>query len=130
MMCDCPMAGYCERHKMNKTEKDHALCNTPDGFKFFEIVRGNRAKKNIVQKVVSYGTAVIKDVLNGQVPATPDTIKTRLDICSACPLLDGTRHCMSCGCPVDSKVTFPLEVCPEGKWGAETTGKKCGSCGS
>ena len=26
--CECPLAGWCERHKINKTEHLHGLCRT------------------------------------------------------------------------------------------------------
>jgi len=35
--CECPMATYCERHKINKTARMHELCQTrPDYFDAFD----------------------------------------------------------------------------------------------
>lgn len=30
--CVCPIAGYCERHKVNKSEHWHSLCQTRDKY--------------------------------------------------------------------------------------------------
>ena len=39
--CECQIAGYCSRHKCNKTEHFHKLCRTrPDYFALYEEGRG------------------------------------------------------------------------------------------
>lgn len=39
--CECPLAGYCTRHGMNKTSHYHRLCeNHPGYFKMWEEGRG------------------------------------------------------------------------------------------
>lgn len=38
--CECPIAGYCERHKVTKTEHWHKLCQRDDYFTAWEEGRG------------------------------------------------------------------------------------------
>lgn len=39
--CECPLAGFCNRHQMNKTEHYHKLCQGHPGyFKMWEECRG------------------------------------------------------------------------------------------
>ena len=39
--CECPMAGYCNRHKVEKSNHLHKLCQTHSGyFKLREECKG------------------------------------------------------------------------------------------
>ena len=57
--CDCPLAGWCARHKMNKLPHFHVLCKTHIGyFEQYEEGYGpgqNAAKPN---RVIGLGDAV------------------------------------------------------------------------
>ena len=93
-------------------------------------------RANIFTKAKNFAKAVVKHTYNGFGETTPEVQQTRLSICNSCPLLITNLpmpECSSCGCPVEQKVKWPLEQCPEGKWGAESTNKPkrstgCSSC--
>lgn len=41
----------------------------------------------------------------------------RKKICEECDYFKPIRRqCKDCGCPIDSKVSEPMEECPQGKW--------------
>lgn len=42
----------------------------------------------------------------------------RLSLCTLCPSRNNDR-CGECGCYIEVKASWPAEVCPLGKWGAE-----------
>lgn len=47
--CECPLAGFCNRHGVNKTEAMHKLCQTKDEFfQAWEECRGPRQTEDCV----------------------------------------------------------------------------------
>lgn len=91
---------------------------------------------SIFTKAKNFTKAVIKHTYNGLGHTSKEEQDKRLDICKSCPLLVANLpmpECGKCGCPVEQKVKWPLEECPEGKWGKEkprktTRSTGCSSC--
>lgn len=72
---------------------------------------------SLASRVVSYGTAVVRDTLAGRPRRTPEEQAAILAICRECPAF---RHsdetCSRCGCPIAQKSPLGREHCPVGKW--------------
>lgn len=116
--CECPLAGYCNRHKLTKGEATFKMCQTQDGFLQFEKLAGNIKEPNIISKILNYGKTQVSNVLNGFQKVSKDIEQNRLDICSSCPLnVNGT--CIDCGCIIQEKVKLSVSFCPQGKWGTD-----------
>lgn len=60
--CECPLAGYCKRHDMNKNVHYHALCSNHQGyFRMWEEGRGPGQNSDIAHKQQSTaGSTVCK----------------------------------------------------------------------
>lgn len=73
--------------------------------------------KTLASSMTSWAASGFKTV-------SKETLKSRLDTCSTCPLWDptafgGTGRCTKCGCSTQAKLRLAHEKCPEGKWGPE-----------
>ncbi len=75
-----------------------------------------------MQYIINYVRAIIrlpfflKAVLTSK-PASLDTAKARLQVCSSCDRLDIlTRQCRECWCFIRMKVQWLDEICPLKKW--------------
>jgi len=54
----------------------------------------------------------------GEILASSDTIKKRLEICEKCPSKTGVR-CRDCGCYLSLKTGIKAAECPLKKWARE-----------
>ena len=71
---------------------------------------------NIVSQMSNLAKDLHKVVLNGgPIVAPPETIKVRMDTCSACEFYKNSR-CAKCGCFMEVKVKLLSLECPIGKW--------------
>ncbi len=131
--CECPLAGFCQRHGVEKSSHLHKLCQNHIGYyNLWEQCRGPKqnpsdcTKASIPEKVELPSTmemaknlavSTAKHVANGMQNITPEKQKERLDICSTCPFLveDGSR-CAKCGCFLEVKTKWASSSCPIGKW--------------
>jgi hypothetical protein len=65
----------------------------------------------------SLGTTRPWHILTGELRASDEVAKSRLDICKACPeFLNLTHQCKKCGCLMNLKVKLQDSGCPIGKW--------------
>ncbi len=132
--CSCPIAGYCERHKMRKTAVNHRICQTNDRQRAtwdYIAATGKSPhgeRPSIVRAAYNFSLATIKHVASGGAMVPDDEINRRLDICQACPSgrFDGSicNH-LNCGCSIQSqrflsKLAWASEGCPDGHWGPTT----------
>jgi hypothetical protein len=63
------------------------------------------------------GTTRPWHILTGELRASDDLAKKRLDTCKACPeFLGATHQCKKCGCLMNLKVKLQDSGCPIGKW--------------
>lgn len=130
--CQCELAGYCERHKMNKTQSMVDSCKRNiDMFLHHERIAGNIQEPSITQKAINYASAEIKHTYNGRGEVSPEVYDYRMNICKSCPLfVESNKTCLKCGCYLETKCKWIEQECPEGKWKSELgdTSGKCGSC--
>lgn len=128
--CECPEAGWCARHKQQKTEMTHRLCqNDAEQRATWDYITVTGRSPHGVQpsaarRVMNFGLAAIRHFFSGQGTRTDDEIERILEICNACPsgLFNGS-YCESlkCGCFLNkkkhfSKIAWASEHCPEAHW--------------
>lgn len=131
--CSCPLAGYCERHKMHKTATTHRICqtNARQRATWDYITTTGRSphgeRPSIVRAARNLSLALVKHAADGGRMATDDAINRRLEICQTCPSQrfngDICEH-LNCGCSIQktkflSKLGWASESCPDGHWGTE-----------
>lgn len=143
--CECPLAGFCQRHGVDKSSHLHKLCQNHAGyFNMWEACRGPNQNPNDCIKPPSLSTptpdpplpnpgeatlpsklqmaqnfvrASAAHLRDGMVNVSSELQKSRLDICAECPFVtkDGSR-CVKCGCFLESKTRWRSSACPIGKW--------------
>lgn len=139
--CECPLAGYCNRHKVEKSNHLHKLCQNHTGyFEMWEACQGpgqqnvdcdkapevttpsqapdpNHTLPSKIQMAKNYASALSAHARSGFQHATTEEQKARLEICKSCEfyILDQDR-CAKCGCPLKSKSAWKSSSCPIGKW--------------
>lgn len=69
-----------------------------------------------VSQAAGFISTAAKHIAGGAVKASDEIVKHRLSICEKCPLLQSSRKCKACGCPVDRKVQWEVSECPKKKW--------------
>jgi hypothetical protein len=140
--CECPLAGYCNRHQVQKTPHMHKLCENHQGyFELWENCKGpgqdqaecekdkvpdqEQVKKEAdviqypskLQMAKNFAKAATKHVVNGRQTVTDEEQKVRLDICGGCDYFDEkSNRCKDCGCPLATKTKWSSSTCPQGKW--------------
>lgn len=142
IICECghiqsvddPKKPYVRCHKCYSMIS--ATRMVPDEFELPTESPVEPERASIFTKAKNFTKAVIKHTYNGLGHTSKEEQDKRLDICKSCPLLVANLpmpECGKCGCPVEQKVKWPLEECPEGKWGKEKPQKRtrstgCSSC--
>jgi hypothetical protein len=124
--CECPVAGFCERHQCQKTEHWHTLCRTrADYFDLWEQGRGPGQYlpdgPGLLQRVGNFGKAVVRHIADRGRKVDDQIFEERLAICQDCPSCDVKRWICrekSCGCHLKTKARWASERCPLGKWQA------------
>jgi hypothetical protein len=140
--CECPLAGYCNRHGVEKSAHQHKLCQNHTGyFNLWENCKGpGQNPSNCGDGEVDYVPDVIEpdkpltlpskmQMAKNLVKATADHVKSglsnvaeseqerRLAICAECPLLiKESGRCSACGCFLATKTKWASSSCPKGKW--------------
>ena len=109
--CDCPMAGYCERHKMDKSKGLYNLCKNDDEQrrKWDESIASGRSANgmtmpSLAQRALNFAKANLRFVSMGFKMRDEDEIKRIFDICATCPTgkWDAKDQvCTDCGCKVN-----------------------------
>ena len=122
--CECPLAGFCNRHGVQKSSHLHKLCQNHIGyFNMWERCQGpnqdpnncvkNDSQEGITRNLASEETklpstmqmaknflqSAAKHIQSGMTNVGEDMQKERLAICAECPhaVEDGSR-CGKCGC--------------------------------
>ena len=115
--CECPLAGYCNRHGVEKSAHFHKLCQNHTGyFNMWEECRGPKQNPNdcvkgspvvndlapqenipepreevklpsAMQMAKNFVSSAVKHVQTGMNNATPELQAERLKICSECPFI-------------------------------------------
>ena len=142
--CECPLAGFCNRHNMQKTPHMHKLCQNHQGyFDKWEKCQGpgqdqsqcskektettvevkpQEIKKpvelpSIVQQAKNFAVAATNHAKNGFKSASEEVQNERLSICGGCEYYIAEQHrCGKCGCPLAGKTKWASSTCPIGKW--------------
>ena len=134
--CECPLAGYCQKHGINKSAHFHKLCQNHQGyFDMWEKCKGPGQNPNdctpkskpveekaieepsLLQKARNFIPAVIKQAVAGNPQASQEKIDERLSLCRECPFFDSEKiKCKHCGCPLISKTKWETSSCPIGRW--------------
>jgi hypothetical protein len=79
------------------------------------------AAPGLLQRGLHFGRAMGRWLAGGAVLRSQEQVNERLQICQACPLLQGDQ-CTRCGCTINGEVTpfnklaVSTETCPLGKW--------------
>lgn len=143
--CECPLAGFCNRHGVTKSTHQHKLCQTHAGYfqqweechgpgqRFIdctalkkpveapaeahtEISESQQPKMpSLWQQAKNLTSAVGQHVKSGMQHASEEVQQERLSICATCPFLSGDR-CTKCGCHLPTKTSWSSSKCPVGKW--------------
>lgn len=117
--CVCPMAGYCERHKVTKNQTEHKLCATKQ--KYFDMWEnrkgaGTMALPPVTQQIKNFAKSALTHVASGLAEVSDEEREKRLAICRACDAyMDG--RCGECGCILSIKSKWLTSTCPRGLWG-------------
>jgi hypothetical protein len=139
--CECPVAGYCKRHGVEKSAHLYKLCQSHIGyFNMWEECRGpkqnpNDCKKNTEQNATSsevkeevklpttiqmaknFMKSAADHVKNGMKHVGEEKQKERLAICAECPYaIENISRCGKCGCFLQTKTKWESSSCPIGKW--------------
>ena len=76
-----------------------------------------KKRKSWFIKAKNFAIACFKHVIDGLQKTSFDEQLKRLDICTNCVHSENEWfECSLCGCPVDEKVKWKSEKCPEKKW--------------
>ena len=134
--CECPAAGWCERHQCEKSEPLFQLCRRNQAaFRAWEDghgpggpVTGNVADNNastempgLGRRIINLGAAAARHVMSGFHRVSDAECDARLAICVQCPSCEVSRMiCREqyCGCYLQTKVRWASEDCPKGFWPA------------
>ena len=142
--CQCALAGFCNKHNVNKSVHQHILCKTnPAYFKLWEECKGpgqrfvdckaeNSDKPEQVtitqesapiqqpslwQKAKNLASATATHITTGMQYVSELEQKRRLDICDGCEFLVREANvCGACGCKLAVKSQWASSSCPKGKW--------------
>lgn len=141
--CECPIAGYCKRHGIEKSAHLHKLCQNHEGyFNLWEQCRGpkqnpNDCNKNetiptqpdtnskqpetklpsTVEMAKNFASSAINHIKNGMTNASDEVQAERLRICSECPhAVENKSRCGKCGCFLQTKAKWASSSCPIGMW--------------
>ncbi|HEY3969456.1 MAG TPA: DUF6171 family protein [Planctomycetaceae bacterium] len=127
--CECPVAGFCQRHGITKFERWHHLCRTRrDYFDLYEAGRGpgqnpgvarqaapDPSAPGILKKMWNVATSLAAFVADGCTTVTTEQYEARLKICDGCQWRSN-NSCRKCGCNLALKAHGRAFKCPIGKW--------------
>ena len=113
--CQCAGPGYCEKHKLDKTESVFQLCKTDrDTYVRFEIEAGNIKEPGLLEKAVNFTDAISNHILDGLSDVTEEEFDRRISICKSCPLFNpNAESCIICGCSMTLKARWRTGNCPD-----------------
>lgn len=127
--CECPLAGWCKRHKRQKGPNAWKLCQTSEDYR--ELWDRQAAglptiqPPSTVRRVVNFTLAAIAHLVRGNPTCDQEQIDQRLKVCRACQWFSAElQMCQhpQCGCSINSerrflnKLAWADQACPVGKW--------------
>ena len=127
--CECPMAGYCNRHGVTKSAHLHKLCKNHIGyFNMWEECRGPKQNPNDCSKNAETSTSnfvpevsVAESTEEIKLPSTTEMAKNFIK--SAAKHVAGGMKNVT-----DEKQNERLKICSECPFIVEN-GSRCGKCG-
>ncbi len=117
--CECKMAGYCTRHKVEKSDELVRLCQTSQFyFDLWENCKGpGQTLPPLTEQVKNLANDVIAHAKNKFGKSTEEERARRLSICDSCEyLIKESKRCSACGCHVEIKSKWESSQCPLKKW--------------
>lgn len=136
--CECPLAGYCNRHEVNKSAHLHKLCQTSQTYfnkwencqgpgqqntecskevKKIEVEPQKPQLPSLAKQASNFLKSATKHIATGGQVVSEEQQKARLDICSGCEyFIKEQNRCGSCGCFLGAKTKWKSSSCPLGKW--------------
>lgn len=127
--CECPIAGYCNRHQVNKSAHLHKLCQNHIGyFNMWEECRGpnqnpNDCTKNSQSNISNFVQENIssEDKKDIKLPSTMQMAKNFISSATK-HLQNGMQHV------TDEQQKQRLDICAGCEFIVEN-GSRCGKCG-
>lgn len=128
--CDCKDAGWCERHRCEKSFEEFNACRRDqEAFALWEkssLIPSEPSvpgAHTLLQRAGNFASAMTAHALNGLQHVDDTTYEARLTLCRDCELCDPSsmvcRHA-SCGCRLLVKARWRSSRCPIGLWPAST----------
>ena len=132
--CECPTAGWCQRHNCLKPEPMFQLCRRDQAmFRAWEDGQIQHLPRpedipgatpsleppSLMQRVANFGDAITRHAMSGFKRVGIAERETRLQICKQCPSCDiEGMVCRErgCGCYLETKANWASEDCPRGQW--------------
>jgi hypothetical protein len=118
---------HLSREKVNYYRAAWGMPPLPDGDDYQEmeaavsLPQAPPSLPSLVQRVVTFATALTRHVCDGLTKCDDSEIQARLECCQQCPSFTGL-HCRECGCCASgdntflNKLAWRSETCPLGKW--------------
>lgn len=119
--CQCEQSGWCERHKVRKTENWFRLCKTRDDyFRAWENGSGPGQKPpssmpSVKKRAWNLTKSLAQFASDGFRLASKDEYGRRMFICDQCDRRS-ENWCRECGCNLSVKVRGLAFECPIGRW--------------
>lgn len=136
--CECPLAGYCNRHQVTKSNHLHKLCQTNNTYfnkwencqgpgqqnvecqKHVDVVEVKKEEVKLpstAKMAANFLQSAAKHAMNGMGTVPEEVQQARLEICHGCEyFLKESNRCGSCGCFLGTKTKWSTSSCPLGKW--------------
>lgn len=116
--CECPLAGYCNRHGIEKNESEHRLCSRDIRyFNLWESRAGGKSYPPMHRQAANFIGSAAKHISSGMKKADKGLANSRMSICLSCSKYDKSKdRCKECGCVVPIKAAWLSSSCPDGKW--------------
>ena len=134
--CECPAAGWCERHHCMKPDYLFQRCRRDQTlFQAWEEGRGpcfpisddengeapstSTEIPSFARRVLNFGAATLRHAANGFREVDDTLQEARLTICRACSSCDTEQMIcreLNCGCYLQTKSKWASETCPRGFW--------------
>lgn len=128
--CSCDGPGYCERHRMSKSEIVYQICQNDAkqrlAWDYITATGKSLAgtKPSQARRAWNFGLASIRHLFTGAGTRSDEEIERIIQICQTCPsgMFNGrTCESLKCGCTLDrrkhfSKIAWESEHCPEDHW--------------
>lgn len=126
--CYCDKPGHCPLRNTTMTKRMWECCQHKSGLSkekeewYLELLPdkdiANITEPTLLEKIMSFGKAIVKHVASGMQSSTDEMKRIRLEICGDCEMVDktGNWRCKLCGCHLQIKAGWKSTQCPLKKW--------------